>query len=450
MRYNTDMRKYTRVSLLMLCATVLCVRARTAPLFTDAERARVVAYWNAAGRYEHGMPVDPASPWQVRLTPEGSAWFLAYQRAIRGAEKLPPNQDATATAATQAWEAWVKAKLVHDRWDASQLADAANAARADQRGSAAQFPPAEPGAMPADLAAAAGNAPDFATACIPLKYKVVFDDGEAFPYKDHVSFRDRFAYYRFPQGTVAYGQALADMPDSELTPLFSTAMTPSEARVAMAVSKLEGGFETVNTYDTGYVSIGFIQFITGADGKGSLAQVLAYQKKYAIVDFLIEFHRYGIDVNGDGEIVVLDPSTGAEVSGAAAVMRIIEDKRLTAVFQRIGRHSKAFRTAQIAVAKRIYWPADLDVTFTVGGKELAGKVSDVVKSEAGLATLFDRKVNRGNINPFADVVAQVMTVHKLKTLPEAAAYERDIIAQMKYRTDFLQYGTLSQPAPSPE
>jgi hypothetical protein len=218
----------------------------------------------------------------------------------------------------------------------------------------------------------------------------------------------------------------------------------------MAVSKLEGGFETVNTYDTGFVSVGFIQFTTGVDGKGSLSQVLAYEKKYAIVDFLIEFHRFGIDVNDDGEIVVLDPATGAEISGAAAVMRVIEDKRLTAVFQRNGRHSKAFRVAQIAVAKRIYWPADLDVTVTVNGKDLTGKVSDVVKSEAGMATLFDRKVNRGNINPFADVVAQVMTAHKLKALPEAAAYERDIIAQMKYRTDFLANGTLSQPAPPPE
>lgn len=444
------MRSCIRGTLLLLCATALCVGARPAPLFSNDERTKLVAFWNAPGRYAHGMPVDPANPWQVRLTPEGSAWFLAYQKALRGAENTPPNLDAAATPATADWEDWVKTKLVHDRWVASQTADAANAARENHTGSAAQYPPSAPGPMPAGLVEAAGNAPVFSDACTPVTYKVTFADGEAFDYKDHVSFRERFAYYRFPQGTVAYGSALGEMSDADLTPLFATGMTPSEARIARAVSKLEGGFETVNTYDTGFVSIGFIQFITSSDGKGSLAQVLAYQKKYTIVDFIIEYHRYGIDVNGDGEIVVLDPSTGGEISGAAAVTKIIEDKRLTAVFQRNGRHSKAFRTAQIAIAKRIYWPSDIPLTVTVNGTEITGVVSDVVKSEAGLATLFDRKVNRGNILPFPDAVTQAMTLHKLKTLAGAAAYERDIIAQIKYRTDFLQDSTLSQPPPPPE
>jgi hypothetical protein len=300
------------------------------------------------------------------------------------------------------------------------------------------------------LLAAAGNPPTLAASVVPVTYSVKFADDETFNYKDHVSFRERFGYYRFPQGVVYYGASLSKMPDSELTPLFATGMTPSEARVAMAVSKFEGDFEAVNTYDTGYVSVGFIQFISGSDGKGSLTQVLAHQKKYAVVDFLIEFHRFGIDVNEDGAIVVVDPATGAEMGGAEAVMRIIEDKRLIAVFQRNGRHSKAFRSAQIAVAKSEYWPANLPLTITVNGNEITGKVADVVKSEAGLATLFDRKVNRGNILPFPDEVAKVMTAHKLKTLAEAAAYEREIIAQMKYRADFLQDPTLSQPAPPPE
>ena len=434
----------------MLCAAALCVGARPAPLFSDDERTKLVTSWNAPGRYVHGMPVNPASPWQVRLSSEGSVWFLAYQKALRGAGKTPPNEDAAAPAANAGWEDWIKAKLVHDHWVASQIADAANAAREGRTGSAAQYPPSAPGPMPAGLIEAAGNAPAFSEACIPLTYKVTFADGETFDYNDHVTLRERFAYYRFPQGTVAYGVALGAMTDAELTPLFATGMTPSEARIARAVSKLEGGFETVNTYDTGYVSIGFIQFITASDGKGSLAQVLAYQKKYAIVDFSIEFHRYGIEVNDDGEIVVLDPSTGAEIRGAAAVMKIIEDKRLTAVFQRNGRHSNAFRNAQIAIAKRIYWPSDIPLTITANGTEITGVVSDVVKSEAGLATLFDRKVNRGNILPFPDAVTQAMTLHKLKTLAEAAAYERDIITQMKYRTDFLQDPTLSQPPPPPE
>src|SRR5688500_9018087 len=60
----------------------------SAPLFTDAERAALVAFWNAPGRQDITAPdAAKTGPWQVRLTPEGSTWLLGYQRAIRGAGK---------------------------------------------------------------------------------------------------------------------------------------------------------------------------------------------------------------------------------------------------------------------------------------------------------------------------------------------------------------------------
>jgi hypothetical protein len=70
------------------------------PLFTDAERTALVAFWNAPGRQEITALPDAAKtgPWQVRLTPEGSTWLLGYQRAIRGSGKsIPPSQDARAS-----------------------------------------------------------------------------------------------------------------------------------------------------------------------------------------------------------------------------------------------------------------------------------------------------------------------------------------------------------------
>jgi hypothetical protein len=77
-------------------------------------------------------------------------------------------------------------------------------------------------------------------------------------------------------------------------------------------------------------------------------------------------------------------------------MRVIEDKRLTAVFQRAGRKSEAFRVAQIKTARASYWPAGDPVQITLpNGKTISGVVSDFIKSEAGLATLLDRKVNTG-------------------------------------------------------
>src|SRR4030095_8333167 len=117
--------------------------------------------------------------------------------------------------------------------------------------------PDPPGPIPPGLLVAVRNPPPLANAVVPLPPTVAFDDGDSYAYNDNVSLRPRYAYYRFPQGTVAYGTALRDMPEAELAALFAAAgMSPSEQRIARAVSRLEGGFETINTYDTGFVSVG--------------------------------------------------------------------------------------------------------------------------------------------------------------------------------------------------
>ena len=55
------------------------------PLFSPAERARIVGFWNAAGRYQSGpdLPQD-GKRWVTRLTPAASIWFRAYTRALSG------------------------------------------------------------------------------------------------------------------------------------------------------------------------------------------------------------------------------------------------------------------------------------------------------------------------------------------------------------------------------
>jgi hypothetical protein len=451
-------------------------------LFTADERAKLVAFWNAPGRRKVGPLPDAArrGPWQVRLTPEGSTWLLKYQIAA-GSAAAPPTQEATAAVApTDIWKTWVRAKIDYDRWQAQQTADEANAAlkpaldlvkpsdpastanatapaaAANKSGDPAKPasgssqdtspPPPVPGPIPPDLLAAAGNPPSFAAAVAPLLTTVTFDDGESLSYPSHIALPKAFAYYRFPQGTVAYGPRVADLPPAEVDALFKLAgMTPSEQRIALAVSRLEGGFESVNTYDTGYVSVGFIQFITHEDGKHSLAEVLLREKTEHADDFARDFHAFGLEVTPDGVFTAVDPATGAELTGAEAVRKTVEDKRLVAVFQRAGRHSTAFRAAQIEVAKAHYWPTDDTFSITVNGQAVTGKVSDVITSEAGIATLFDRKVNRGSIAPFADVLAKVMTAHNLTQLKDVAPYEKEIVAGLKYRTDYLQDPTLSQP-----
>lgn len=431
--------------LLMSMQTASAAQSANSSMFSADERAAVVAYWTAPGRYAIGAPPEAAvkGPWQVRLTPDASRWFWAYQRAVAGPGKPPPNADVKASPA---WEKWVQAKLDYDRALAQAAADAANRAVIPGLPGAETSSPAPPGPIPADLLAAVGNPPPFAASVAPRRYTVTFDDGDIYAFTDCVAMRPRYAYYRWDAGVMDAGTAVRNMSNAELDPIFQSAgMTPSEARAAKAVSRLEGGFDAVNTYDTGWVSIGFIQFITGENGAGSLLAVLAREKADTPEAYLRDFRRFGVDVNADGVLVVVDPSTGAELMGNEAVRKVIEDKRLTACFQKAGRRSLEFRTAQIKVARSHYWPADDRVKLTVNGQTIECAVKDVVRSEAGMATLFDRKVNRGTIAPFAEVVSRVMAARGCRTPAEVQKYEREIIAELKYRHDFLADPGLSQP-----
>lgn len=453
----------------LLCTIVLLTLAGSSHagaqrVFTADEHARILAFWAAPNRYECAVPErNGLEPWQVRLTPEGSAWLLRFQQT-GGGGKAPPTADPLAQAGAVTWKEWVQRRMAYDRWLAQRTADRLNAADlraflvlsgqakaelASKTANHAMMPePANPGMIPPDLLAAVGNPPAFAEAVIPLQHKVTFDEGDVYTYQDHTNVRPTYAYYRFPQGVATGGSPLTD---AERTSLFDAAgLTDSEKRVMMAISKLEGSFDAVNTYDTGYVSIGFIQFITFDDGRHSLAQVLNHEKTDAPADFERDFRRFGIDLNADHVLTVVDTSTGAELTGTDAVHKVIDDKRLIAVFQKAGKTSTPFRIAQIRVAKEAYWPADEPICVTVNGRSLSCKLSDIIKSEAGMAAFFDRKVNRGNVLPLPDVVMQTMLRHNITQLSDVSKYEKEIVAACKYRVDFLSDSALTQPDPIPQ
>ena len=424
------------------------------PLFSDAERAAAVAYWNAPGRYVIGPPPEASrlGPWVVRLTPEGSTWLLAYRNAVvTGGVKQPPGHTVKAptTGPTAGWEAWVAAKIAFDRYAANGTAQAANLAVFPAVIPPPTAPPPVPGPIPPALLAACGNPPAFARAYAPLHYTITFDDADAYGYTDNVKMPDRYAYYRFGNGVDSGGTRMSALPQPERDALFAaTAFPATEQHVWEAVSALEGGFDSAQTVDTGFVSVGFIQFVTMADGRHDLAGVLLREKTDTPADFESDFRRYGMDVRPDETLVVLDPATGAELGGPDAVQKVIDDKRLLALFQRAGRKTP-FRLAQIRVARANYWPADDPLTVPLrGGGVVSGKVSDIIHSEAGIATLLDMKINRGNIRDLVGVVSNTMANHKCrgKSLSEAAPYEREIVAAMKYRADFLKDTTLTQPA----
>lgn len=424
------------------------------PLFSPTERDAILKNWNTPGRYEIATIPLPKSkgPFVVRLTPEASKWFFDYNRFLKTNAVTTTATNPQQPSPAQQWESWVAAKFALDQAIASQEVEVANSLWS--KAQRLPIPPAaqpkdlppHPGPVPPALQLSVGNPLPFASSVAPSTYTIRFESGETIIYKDNIARASRFPAYRFAQGVVHGGTPLAKMEPQELDRIFTTSgLTASESRVMRAVSRLEGGFEAVNTYDTGFVSVGFIQFAALENGAGSLARVLSSQKSTNPLDFQRDFRAYGLDVNEKGLLVVLDPSTGAELVGSAAVLKIIDDKRLTAPFQLAGQRSDAFRAAQIRVAKASYYPQALPIQLKIGNQTIQGQISDFIRSEAGLATLLDRKVNTGNLRPLPDVLSQLMKKYQLTQLQDLAPYEREIIRTLKWRHDFLQDATLTQP-----
>lgn len=409
----------------------------------EAEKQSAIAFWSSPGRYEV-VPANPDSaPFQVRLTPEGSLWLWALnqKRGIGKNAQVP----MPAVADQDDWDAWIATKIDFDRWQAQLSVRQLNAAKGFPGGALGPQPPA-PGPMPESLRYLVGDAPLMANAAEPKTHRIKFSDGELYELTDNPSLDKAFPSYRFTEGIRHFGTPVRKLERDQIQNLFQqSGITTSEQKIFKAVSLLEGGFESVNTYDTGWVSVGFIQFACLPKGSGSLGAVLRRHKQTNCESFRNDFQKLGIDVADDGQLIALDLSSGDELKGPEAAKKIISDKRLIAVFHRAGLKSNPFKVAQLQIAKEWYYPAEDTVNVVINGKTQAVKVGEFIKSEAGLATMMDRKVNAGNLGNLATVASRVASDYKVRSTGELAKYEYEIVQQMRFRKQFLGDDSMGQP-----
>jgi len=298
-----------------------------------------------------------------------------------------------------------------------------------------------------------------------------------------------------PSGVGANGTPITKLP---LAPVLFSAegISPQQAKILDKVSTREGGFEAVNTYDEGYVSIGFLQFAMLQSGTGSAIDVLTSMKSADPSGFTHYFRSLGIDVDDKGHIYAVNPDTGDVSSGPDAVKLIQSDKRLTALFYRAGIESHSYMKAQVAVAFQQYWSpgkrfsvpvaevvdttsANPKVTYCYGQcqigaatrlasdtsnvivhrlPDLSGKYADVFRSEAGRIAIVDRNVQMGaNFGPaqeglegrFENAVNKVANGQLLERL-DLARHERDLIPFVQNRITVLNVPGIGQPVPIPD
>lgn len=293
-------------------------------LFTRDERLKVLEYWANPERYASSLPPNASKvgAWQVRLSEKASKWLWDYRKALN-LPKIPPGEvPPPLTPEQQGWENWIDARVAWDRWQAGKTSEERNAQRQGRKPAFDEPQPPNPGPIPAALFDLAGEPPAFADVVSPSAHRIRFDDGVQIDYVDNPNMRPRYAYYRFPQGVMHAGNRVRDMAPAELERLFEEAgVTASERRVMAVVSLLEGGFESVNTYDTGFVSVGFIQFACLSGGAGSLGQVLLKLKSEKPDEFQTHFRRLGIDVTPSGQLAAISLLNGEELWGPRARKR---------------------------------------------------------------------------------------------------------------------------------
>ena len=164
--------------------------------------------------------------------------------------------------------------------------------------------------------------------------------------------------------------------------LTSVGYPAADAPILAAVSSLEGGFDSIQTYDRAKFSWGFIQFA----GIGGLVAMLQQLKTDAPGQFETYFARYGIDVE-DGLLRV------DNASGAAALNRLHDEPRLWQRFLH-GGADPAVQRVQVKTAYERYFLHMLAHTEQMGTATLSyGELfADHIY---GRAILYDRAVHCG-------------------------------------------------------
>jgi hypothetical protein len=388
-------------------------------LWSDADATAIRNRYTTSGTY---TTTDTGN---VRQTHDYAVWRA---RAVNALKNKP-------AAEKTAGNTWLAAHEAHEEWVL--------------RGSTPPEP-AAPGALPAALSAI-GSPPTPSMRKIH-RYDITLPGSTtAFSYRDD-PVAPSYQYLINETGVGRAGTKLSNRTDKAA---IFTAAGISDATVIKVMTKVsshEGGLEAVNTYDTGYISIGFIQFTSGQDGTGSLASVLREMKSSNATDFDTYFHSMGIDVDAVG-LTVVDPATGTIRRGSEAVRTVMDDKRLTAVFQRAGSDSRSFQAAQVVRAQAQYYHGPQSFTVTQGSVTITGTYGDVLTSEAGKTAMMDRAVQKGvgnARNKFEAACKAVITAHPtVTTLAQLAAYEIESIPSLVNRIHVLSETDLTQPPAAP-
>jgi LysM domain len=260
-------------------------------------------------------------------------------------------------------------------------------------------------------------------------------------------------YMVYPNGIFYPGQHLPNLP-FELVK--SVGLTDVQARALQFVSRNEGKFDAINSYDKGVFSYGFIQFVGASEHGSSLNRLLESMKLYAPSLFDKYFRRAGIDTEG-GIVTVLNEN-GTKLKGDDAWLFIQKTIALYAPFIQAA-YEPLLLKEQLRCANNMYVQTamNLKVPLSINGIPLVvPQISMILSSEAALTMLIDLCVNQGSggltrvLQTAIPPVAQKYRLLTLSNLRSINEYEllNNIVAtatdsRVKDRTQLVLNSSLS-------
>jgi len=173
-----------------------------------------------------------------------------------------------------------------------------------------------------------------------------------------------------------------------------TTMSESRKKILKTISRFEGSFASVNTYDIKDLTWGMLQFAGGE--RSELTKALTFIKKMDAEAFKRRFQKYGIDV--DNNQLVITPVAGREIRGGAAAKAVQASPVLTAVMAAAGLDPDIqlgeLKAANALMTGALHKMLNVKAPEVKGGKEQISAV-DIFTSEYGVGVLTNRTVHAG-------------------------------------------------------
>jgi hypothetical protein len=288
--------------------------------------------------------------------------------------------------------------------------------------------------------------PDVYQSVVPRRW-TFWIRGSQVTFVDHVDVPLAYESYRSSSGVRHFGKPLAELLTSEVSHLErELQLGNSFWKVLNSVSSLEGGFEAVNSFDTGYLSVGLLQFAALEKGSGSLGRLMLRFKAMEPDEYHLCFGQYGIDVDQRGQIMAWSPKSMSYHVGPMAALLFHQEPVYAAIFRTAAENSAAFRKAQVLQAFHEYFPKGRILRIKLnGGVTIRANAEVAFRSEAALACCMDHIVKTGSMSGVEDSIQSFVQEGKVRRLMDVGRLEGQIIRKAQLRKDFLADRSLSQP-----